>query len=124
MRVRVLPISLLLAGLVGGYALAFDEVRPNSGQYNIYAPLVAYNSIRVPQEEAAQDTSTGTPDATATLATATTTPTATATTTPTATATTTPTATATTTPTNCDPAADLSGELIGDSQGQLVNHSA
>jgi hypothetical protein len=106
MRSRLLPLVLLLAALVGGFALA-SAVAVSAPDANrrvaAYAPLVVQDSAR------AKLVATIAQAATETL-----------TPTDTPTATNTPTAT----PENCDPEADLSGQLIDDSQGRVVNASA
>ena len=115
MRPHTLLIALLLAILVGSYALTLaGYAQPSDSRYVVYVPIVAYESRRVPQQADATATATGTSTATA----ATETPVATSTATAAA-----ATATATTSA-DCDPEADLDGALIADSQGQIVNHSA
>ena len=114
MRSYALLIGLLLAMLVGSYALTFaGQTQASDGRHAIYAPLVAYESRRALQVEATT-TATGTSTATAGAETPTATSTATATVAATPTA---------TTSASCDPEADLSGALVADSQGQIVNHS-
>lgn len=115
MRPHTLLIALLLAMLVGGYALTFaGNAQPSDGPRAVFVPVVARDWRRIPQQVDATATATGTSTATATTETPAATSTATA-------------AEATATATNsadCDPEADLDGALIADSQGQIVNHSA
>src|SRR5262245_32065381 len=96
--------------LVGSYALTFaGNAQPNGSQHVVFVPMVAHDSrptlrVQLTPTEAATTAATETPV-------------------PTSTATAEATATATTSA-DCDPEADLDGALIGDSQGQIVNHSA
>jgi hypothetical protein len=97
---------LLLAALVGGFALASAAVvpAPSAGTWRVvaYAPLVVQNSAGAQPAATIAQAATETP---------------TVTNTPTATG------TPTSTPANCDPQADLSGELIDDAKGRIVNAS-
>jgi hypothetical protein len=108
MRSRLLPFSLLLAALVGGFALASAAGLPASptGEQRVaaYAPLVVQDSARAQPAATDDPAVTATPTTTATQVTAT--------------------APTPATPTNCDPEADLSGVLIADGQGRIVNASA
>jgi hypothetical protein len=74
-----------------------------------YAPLVVRDSARAKAAATVAQAATATPTATET---------------PTATGTPAATNTATATPEHCDPEADLSGGLIDDGQGRIVNVSA
>jgi hypothetical protein len=107
MRSRLLPLALLLAAVAGGFALvsavAVSGPIEDNRRVVAYVPLIAQGAVGA--QPAATIAQTGTE-------------------TPTATATPTATNTPTSTPEDCDPEADLSGELIDDGQGRIVNASA
>jgi hypothetical protein len=118
MRTPLALFGLLLAMLAGSFALAAvhavskPPAATDGDRHVIYAPLVAHESSGLPPTVVVNQ--------------ATVTATATTTATATATATVTVSATSTATPNNCnpEPEADLSGELIADNQGRIINHSA
>jgi hypothetical protein len=106
MRSRLLPLALLLAVVASGFALASAVAvsAPIEGNWRVvaYVPLIVQGAVGAQPAATIAQAATETPTVTASP-----------------TATNTPTAT----PANCDPDADLSGELIGDSLGRIVNAS-
>ena len=118
MRSRLLALAMLLAIVAGGYALASTVAisAPIEGNLRVvaYVPLIAQGAAGAQPAATIAQAATDTPTVSGS-------PTATGT--PTATSEPTASGTPTSTPANCDAEADLSGELIDDGQGRIVNTS-
>jgi hypothetical protein len=118
MRSRLLPLALLLAFVAGGFvlasAVAVSAPIGGNGRVVAYVPLIMQGAVGAQPAAIIAQAATETPTVTASP---------TATDTPTATNAPTATGSPTSTPANCDPEADLSGELIDDGLGRIVNAS-